>query len=141
MPLTTTLSFFGQTESAINFYQQNLDAEVLMMMRFSECRDPEFASSKFPDKIFHATVCIGGTQVMASDVGCDDQENVPSFSGFALALHVDSTEAAEKYFAALAESGEVQVPLIETSFAKRYGVVSDRFGVWWKIISADDDVV
>ena len=78
---------------------------------------------------------------MASDIGCHDKDNVASFSGFALALHVGTIEAAEKYFAALAENGEVQVPIAETFFAKRYGVVADCFGVWWKIIAADKEVV
>ena len=140
MSLTTTLNFFGQTESAVEFYRDYLDAEVLMTRRFSECHDPKLANPEFPDKIFHATFRIGGTQVMASDVGCHDPENVASFSGFALGLHVASAEAAEKYFAALAESGKVQVPMTETFFANRYGIVTDRFGVSWKIIAADEGV-
>jgi len=110
------------------------------MMRFSECPDRKLASAEFPDKIFHATFRVGGTEMMASDVGCHDPENVASFSGFALAFRVASPEAAEKHFAALAESGTIQMPMTEMSFAKRYGIVSDRFGITWKIIAADKDV-
>jgi len=75
---------------------------------------------------------------MASDVGCHDPKNVARFTGFALGLHVASPDTAEKYFAALAESGAVEVPMAETFFASRYGVVSDRFGVSWKIIAAGE---
>lgn len=137
MSLTTSLNFFGQAEAAIEFYRANLDAEVLMMMRFSECPDPNLVNSDLGDKIFHATFRIGETEVMASDVGCHDPQNVANLTGFAFALHAASIEAAEKYFAALSESGEVQVPMTETFFAKRYGIVVDQFGVPWKIIAAD----
>lgn len=137
MSLTTTLNFFGQAEAAVEFYRASLDAEVLMMMRFSECPDPSLVNSDFGDKIFHATFRIGGVEVMASDVGCHDRQNVANFSGFAFALRVESPEIAEKYFMALSRSGEVQVPLAEIFFAKRYGIVVDQFGVSWKIIAAD----
>ena len=140
MPLTTSLNFFGQTEAALEFYRANLDAEILMMMRFSECPDypdPNLVNLDFADKIFHATFRIGETEVMASDVGCHDPKNVANLSGFAFALHVQSPEIAEKYFTALSQSGEVQMPLAETFFAHRYGIVRDPFGVSWKIIAAD----
>ncbi|MDR1075656.1 MAG: hypothetical protein LBL59_04965 [Xanthomonadaceae bacterium] len=42
-------------------------------------------------------------------------------------------EEAEHGFAALSESGTVQSPLAETFRAKRFGEVTDRFGVPWKI--------
>jgi PhnB protein len=140
MSLTTSLNFFGQTEAAVEFYRDNLDAEVLVMMRFSECPNPQLVSPEFPDKIFHATFRIGGTEVMASDVGCHDPKNAARFIGFALGLRVDSPETAEKYFVALAESGTVQMPMTETFFARRYGIVSDSFGITWKIIAANEDV-
>ena len=145
MSLTTTLNFFGHSETAIEFYCEHLDAEVLMMMRFGECPDPKIVTEAFSQKIFHATFRVGGTQLMASDVGCDDSnshdsKNVVSFSGFALALEVDSAETAERYFAALAKSGNIQMVMAETFFAQRYGIVIDRFGVTWKIIVADKNV-
>jgi PhnB protein len=57
-----------------------------------------------------------------------------------LALEVDSAETAERYFAALAKSGNIQMVMAETFFAQRYGIVIDRFGVTWKIIVADKNV-
>ncbi len=68
-----------------------------------------------------------------------DPKNVANLSGFAFALHVQSPEIAEKYFSALSQSGEIQMPLAETFFAYRYGIVRDPFGVSWKIIAANKE--
>jgi PhnB protein len=38
-------------------------------------------------------------------------------------------------FAALAEGGTVRMPLGKTFFAKRFGMVADKFGVGWMIIA------
>lgn len=133
MSVVTTLNFGGRTEEAVQHYQAVLDAEVMMLMRFRECPDPSFKRPGLEDKIFHATIRIGLTELMASDVGCDDPKLETGFSGFAFAVRAGSIEDAERYFAGLSEHGRVIVPLSETFFATRYGIVNDRFGVSWKI--------
>ena len=46
----------------------------------------------------------------------------------------DSPEKAERFFAALSDGGQIQIPLLKTFFAARYGIVVDRFGISWKIM-------
>jgi PhnB protein len=70
----------------------------------------------------HANLRIGETMVMASDGRCGGQ---PSFEGFALSVSV-RTEA-DRLFAALANGGQVQMPLAKTFFSPPFGMVSDRF--------------
>ena len=58
------------------------------------------------------------------------------FRGFSLSLTVASEEEADRVFAALAEDGQVHMPLGKTFFAPRFGMVADRFGVSWMVIVA-----
>ena len=81
----------------------------------------------------HACFRIGSSIVMASDCHCKGQ---PNFQGFSLALTVPNTSKAEHLFAALAEGGQVQMPLTKTFFSPSFGVVADRFGVSWMIYVA-----
>jgi PhnB protein len=67
---------------------------------------------------------------MASDGHCTGQTN---FQGFSLSLTVPNEAEADRKFAALAEGGQVQMPLTKTFWSPRFGMVSDRFGVGWMI--------
>jgi len=84
-------------------------------------------------KVMHASFRIGETTVMASDGHCAGQ---PDFKGFALSLTVPDDAEADRRFAALANGGQVQMPLATTFFSSRFGMVADRFGVSWMILVA-----
>jgi PhnB protein len=68
--------------------------------------------------------------VLASDGRCQGQ---PSFHGLSLSLTAADDAEAERLFGALAEGGEVQMPLARTFFASSFGMVADRFGVSWMV--------
>ena len=134
MNVQTTLNFYGRTEEAIEFYRQAVEAETLFLLRFRDRPDAAPVPPGTEDKVFHATFRIGTTEIMASDCGC---ENSPTdaFGGFSLALRAETAGQAERFFAALSAGGRIQLPLMETFFAARYGMVIDRFGVSWKIMA------
>jgi PhnB protein len=134
MNVQTTLSFYGRTEEAVNFYCQAIEAETLFLMRFRDCPDPSQSRPGLEEKIFHATFRVGSTTIMASDCGCERPPAGTPFAGFALALRVETPEKAERFFSALSEGGRIQMPLAKTFFAERYGIVADRFGISWKIM-------
>jgi PhnB protein len=134
MDIQTTLNFYGRTEEAVQFYNQAIDAETVFLMRFRDCPDPALLRPGLEDKIFHATLRIGTTEVMASDCGCEQSMVATNFAGFSLALRADTTEQAERFFAALGVGGRIQIALQKTFFAERYGIVVDRFGISWKIM-------
>lgn len=85
------------------------------------------------NKIMHASFRIGETTVMASDGRCLGK---PSFQGFSLSITAPNDTEADRLFAALADGGQVQMPLTKTFFSSRFGMVADRFGVSWMIIVA-----
>jgi PhnB protein len=53
-----------------------------------------------------------------------------------LSLTLPDETQADRHFAALAEGGQVQVPLRQTPFSSRFGMVASRFGVSWMITVA-----
>ena len=75
---------------------------------------------------------LGDARVMASDGNCTGK---PSFQGFALTLNAANEADAKQRFDALAEGGQVQMPLNETFFARSFGMVADRFGVNWMVMA------
>ena len=48
-------------------------------------------------------------------------------------MHVDGVEEAERVFQALAEEGEVTMPIGETFWSPRFGMCVDRFGTPWMV--------
>ena len=138
MNVQTTLNFYGRTEEAVKFYCRTIEAETLFMMRFRDCPDPSHLRPGMEEKIFHATFRIGSTEIMASDCGCERPPAETSFAGFSLLLRVETPEKAERFFAALGDGGQVQMPLQKTFFAERYGIVIDRLGVSWKVMVASE---
>jgi PhnB protein len=79
----------------------------------------------------HACLRIGGAAVMLSDGHCQGQ---PKFSGFSLTLNAKDEAEAKQLFGALADGGQVQMPLGKTFFSPSFGMVADKFGVGWMVI-------
>ena len=119
----------------IEFYRKALGAEVEMLMRFKDSPEPAQpgCGSGDPNKVMHASFRVGGSSLMASDGQCGGK---PSFQGFSLSLTVRTEAEADQRFAALAEGGQVQMPLTKTFFSPRFGMVADRFGVSWMVLVA-----
>jgi PhnB protein len=136
MEVQPYLFFEGRCEEALEFYRGALGAEVTALMRFRECPDPMPPGMLPPgseDKVMHAALRIGGATVMASDGRCSGQAR---FGGVSLSLSEPDEATADRFFAALAEGGQVQMPLGKTFFSPRFGMVADRFGVPWMVIVA-----
>jgi PhnB protein len=133
MELQPYVFFDGRCEEAIDFYKRALGAQVEMLMRFRDSPDKEARPTSDPamaDKVMHASLRIGSTMLLASDGRCQGK---PDFRGFALSLTVQSEAEADRFFNALADGGQVQMPLAKTFWSPRFGMVSDRFGVWWMV--------
>jgi PhnB protein len=134
MDIQPYLFFSGRCEEAIEFYRKAIGAEVDMVMHFNESPEPMppgVLQEGFEAKVMHASFRVGDATILCSD-GCDDKT---AFSGFSLALHVPTEAAADQAFAALAEGGEVQMPLAKTFWSPRYGMVKDKFGISWMVMA------
>ena len=127
------LFFNGNCEPAVEFYRKALGAEVLLMMRYKDSPEPAkpgMVPPGFENKIMHVSFRVGETTVMASD-NCAAEKS--SFEGFSLAISVPSEAEADRAFGALAEGGQVRMPLMKTFWSPRFGMLVDRFGVAWMV--------
>jgi len=126
------LFFDGRCEEALAFYREALGAEVSMLMRFKDAPDqPPSGQAASGDKVMHASIRIGASEIMASDGHCAGK---PSFQGFSLSLQAADEAEAKRAFERLSEGGQVQMPLGNTFFSPCFGMVADRFGVSWMVI-------
>lgn len=135
MQIRPYLFFDGRCEEAIGFYRETLGAEVTALMRFSDSPEPAPEGMLPPgseNKVMHAQLRIGDIELMASDGNCGGQ---PQFQGMSLSLLLPDAAEAERRFAALGAGGQVQMPMDKTFFAERFGIVADRFGVSWMVLT------
>jgi PhnB protein len=132
MQVQPYLFFDGRCEEALEFYRDAVGAKVEALMRFKDSPEPPPADCApvGADKVMHASLRIGDTQVMVSD---GDARGRPEFKGFSLSLTVADADEAQRRFAALGEGGQVVVPLGKTFFSPSFGMLVDRFGVHWMV--------
>jgi PhnB protein len=133
MQVQPYLSFEGRCDEAIEFYKKAIGAQVDMVMRFKEAPDQSMVSPGSADKVMHAALRAGDTQLLMSDGRCTGS---PSFGGISLALSATSEADAERIFNALAEGGKVNMPMAKTFFSPRFGMCNDKFGVGWMVLVA-----
>lgn len=130
MKVETHLSFEGQCEEALIYYQQLLNIEVSMLMRFADSPDPGLCPPNSDNKVMHANFKIGDTAFMASDGQCSGNSN---FAGFALSFNAETEAEGERIFTAFAQEGRIIKPLANSFWGGLYGEVSDKFGLTWMI--------
>lgn len=141
MQVAPYLSFEGRCEEALNFYQQALGAQIGMLMRNQDMPPgdtPNPPEGCVPEggipahKIMHSSFTVGGSTLMATD-GMNSGK--ADFKGISLSLTADSEAEAQRLFNALADGGQVQMPLSTTFFSPAFGMVADRFGVTWMVVT------
>lgn len=127
------LFFDGKCEEAIEFYSKALGAKVNMLMRYKDSPEPPPPGCAPADsnKVMHAQFQIGETVIMAADGRATGN---PKFEGFSLSLSLPTPADVDKAFNALANGGKVEMPLAKTFFSAKFGMVEDKFGVFWMVL-------
>ena len=131
MKLNAYLNYGGNCAEAFRFYEKHLGGKTLFSMTFGQNPDAAKAHPNSQDLILHASMHIGGTEIMASDVPGDRYQ--PMRSAY-LSLAVETSEQAERIHALLSDGGEIFMPMQETFFAHRFSMLRDKFGVNWMLI-------
>jgi PhnB protein len=126
MNISPYIMFNGNCEEALNFYVKALGGEIQGLMRFEGSPAESMSSDK--QKILHAMFKAGGVFFMASD-GAESGENVGGMVH--LSLDFDSAEEEQKVYDALSEGAKTTMPLQDTFWGARFGMLTDRFGVNW----------
>jgi PhnB protein len=129
MKLHPYLTFTGQCDAAMNFYHSIVGGVIEERHTYAGSPLADKVPANFGDKIMHMGLRFNGQLIMA----CDSAKPAVGFHGIAMVLHVETEEEAEKTFAQLSQNGEVTMPMAPTFWAKRFGMVTDQFGVKWTV--------
>lgn len=138
MQVQPYLSFNGRCEEALEFYKTALHATDVQIMRYKDSPEPAppgMLPEGSENKVMHACFRIGESTVMASDGVCGPESK---FDGISLTLTVANAAEAERCFNALAQGGQVQMPLTKTFYSPCFGMLADRFGVSWMVYVASE---
>ncbi|GAA5521348.1 VOC family protein [Aliifodinibius salicampi] len=127
------LNFNGNCEEAFEFYQSIFSGE-LQITRFKDMADNMGATGEDLDKIANIVLPLtGGTVLMGTDVLDSMDQKLTIGNNFSITLEVDSADEAEELFNKLSDGGKIQIPLVETEWAERYGALTDKFGIQWMV--------
>jgi PhnB protein len=124
--ISVYLNFDGNCRQAMEFYKKCLGGE-LYTMPFSQA--PLDSPKEAKDRLIHAALHAGSATLMASDT----MPGMPFKQGNNFAAMIECEDAAEqdRIFAALGEGGTVTMPLQDTFWDARFGMVTDQFGIGW----------
>jgi PhnB protein len=130
MQMNPYLFFGGDCEKAFTFYEKVLGGKVVAMLPYEGGPPSEDVPADWGKKIMHARLIADGVVLMGSDAPPAHGEPM---KGFSVSLQVAEPAEAERIFAALAQNGTVKMPIAETFWAKRFGMLTDQFGTPWMV--------
>jgi PhnB protein len=130
MPLNPYLAFNAQCEAAFEFYEQILGGKIEAMIPHAGTPAEAQVPAEWREKILHASLRVGDNVLMGGDAPPDRYKKP---QGFSVAFHVKDPADAQRIFKALGENGKVLMPMQQTFFATRFGMLIDQFGIPWMI--------
>jgi PhnB protein len=130
MQMNPYLTFEGNCEEAFMAYEKILGGKIVAMMPFEGTPGEGQVPADWKKKIIHACLSFGDNMLMASDVAPSCSQKM---QGISVALHPKEPADAERLFDALSAGGQVTMPLSETFWAQKFGMLVDRFGTPWMI--------
>jgi PhnB protein len=131
MTVTPYLFYEGRCAEAIAFYEKAIGARVTLTMHFRDAPPGTPIDPTHADKIMHATLVVGGSELLVSDGDC---AAAASFTGFCVNLTTSDEAEAARWFHGLSQGGAIRMKLEKTFFAKSFGMCTDPFGVGWMVM-------
>lgn len=128
------LNFDGNCAAAMRFYEKALGGKLEALMTGADAPASAQCHADHPERVVHACLKVGDSVLMAGDAPA----GLPyrGKHGFGLTLNYPTVTEAKKAFEALADGGQVGMPLAKTFWAEAFGMVTDRFGTPWLINGA-----
>src|SRR4051794_33691682 len=124
------ISFTGNCEEAMNFYKEKLGAEILFLGRYGDSPMAKDAPGN-GDKILHTSIKIGDTVIMACDNVFDGEHPTTVGNNISLALGTNDVAQADSAFEQMSDGATITMPMQETFWAHRFGMLTDKFGINW----------
>jgi len=133
MNLVSYLFFKDNAAEAFDFYAHALGGKIAMKVTMGEMPDTGSLPPEVRNLVAHVRLEVGDAVLMGSDWCGPTPEPYPGIHGNAVSLTVDEPGEAERLFKALSEGAQVTMPIAETSWALRFGMLTDRFGAKWMV--------
>jgi len=130
MQINPYLSFNGQCDAAFKFYEKVLGGKILMRMTYGESPMAAQTPPDSKDKIMHVRLAVGDMLLMGADA---PPQFYQPMQGMVVTLGIDTPAESERVFKALSENGTVRMPIQETFWAQRFGMLIDQFGTPWMV--------
>ena len=130
MQLIPYLNFKGTCEEAFKFYEKTLGGRIEAMFAHEGTPAAEHVPADWRNKIMHARLVVGDAVLMGSDTPPDHFE---AMKGMYVTIQLHDPGEAERIYHALAEGGTVIMPIDETFWAVRFGMLVDRYGTPWMV--------
>ena len=130
MEANAYLNFDGRCEAAFKFYERCFGGKIVSMVTFETAGDVNQLPRGWNEKIMHAHMVVGSQVLMGADA---PPGRYVKPAGFSMSIHAEQPAEAERVFNALAENGNVQMPLQQTSWAAKFGMLVDEFGIPWMV--------
>ncbi|MBX7246565.1 MAG: VOC family protein [Candidatus Sumerlaeaceae bacterium] len=124
------LFFNGNCEAAFTYYAEILGGTIVAMLPHEGTPAAEQVPAEWLGKVLHAKLKIGDQFLMASDA---PPGRFAPPQGFSVNINIESPQEAERIFEALAKDGKVTMPIGQTFWALRFGMLVDQFGTPWMI--------
>lgn len=130
MELNVHLGFNGQCKEAFQFYEKTFHGKIAMIMTYGESPAAAQTDPGFHDKVMHAAIDFGGQRLTGADAPPPRYQKP---QGIHVLLSLTEPAEADRIFQALSADGVVHMPMEETFWAHRFGMVVDRFGTPWMV--------
>ena len=131
----TTIHFSGNCDEAIAYYKEILGAEVKNITYFKD-RPAGSGMDDIgldPNFVMHSVVSIRGSSISMTD----GATTKPSGDNYTFFITEETEDAARALWDKLLVGGKVLQPLGPVFWAEIYGMVEDKFGVTWQVMTSD----
>ena len=130
MQVNPYINFSGNCEEAFRLYERVLGGKIVFKMTHAESPMADKTPPDWQNKIMHASLAVGDQMIQGMDATAEHYQKP---QGCFLAIGTKDPAEAERVFHALADGGSVQMPMQETFWAPKFGMLTDRFGIPWMV--------
>ncbi|ANE46459.1 3-demethylubiquinone-9 3-methyltransferase [Paenibacillus swuensis] len=130
--LTPYINLEGRAKEAIQFYEQAIDAEVISLTTYGEMPGmPNTFTDDLKSLVAHAKLRVGESELMFSDA--PGGTAIDTGKRVTICITTSDVEKSKRFYEALRQEGQVNMPFKEEPFSPGFGDITDKFGVTFQI--------
>jgi PhnB protein len=130
MRVNPYLLFNGRCQEAFTFYAECLGGKIEAMLPHAGTPAEGHVPPEWREKIMHARLSLGEDVIMGSDAPPGHFEQP---KGFSVTIQLTDPVEADRIFRRLSDGATVTMPIQQTFWATRFGMLVDRFGTPWMV--------